>query len=333
VESKSLEIPDVPKAELHLHLEGAARPALVRRLAQRNGITLDDKYFDGEEGFAWSGFLNFLDVFDALAQVIRSADDYRDITFEYLAELASEGCIYAELMTSPDHAAAVGLSYAGHLEGVVRGIEEARAAYGIEAFIVVTCVRHFGVEQAEKMVREVVANPHPLVVGFGMGGDEAGFPPGQFAGVFRVASEEAGLGLTVHAGEFDGPAGIREALDTIPIRRLGHGVRAIEDQELVSELAERGIVFECCPSSNVATGVYPGFEHHPWARLRAAGCVVTLSSDDPPFFQTSLGREYAVAAHYFGVDNDALCSITRDAVLSGFAPEELREKILARAGL
>lgn len=326
-------ISEIPKAELHVHLEGAAQPALVRKLAARNGVILDDDLFDGDDSFAWSGFLDFLRVFDAAALAIQTVQDYRDVTYEYLRQLAGEGCVYAELMTSPDHAAAVGMSYADHVAGTAQGIEDARADFGIEGFIIVTCVRHFGPEQALKMVREVVANPHPLIVGFGMGGDEAGFPPGQFADVYRIAAEEAGLALTVHAGEFDGPCGIREALETLSVTRLGHGVRVIEDGDLVAEIAERGIVLECCPTSNVATGVYADFDSHPWLKLRDAGCIVTLSSDDPPYFHTSLGQEYERAGSHFGLDEAALRGVTKAAIDAGFAPAEKRAEILAKAGL
>ncbi len=326
-------IDGLPKAELHVHLEGAARPVLVRKLAARNGIDLDDGLFDAEGSYAWSGFLDFLRVFDAAALAIKTALDYRDVTYEYLGQLAAEGCVYAELMTSPDHAAAVGMSYADHVAGTVQGIEDARADFGIEGFIIVTCVRHFGAEQALKMVRDVVANPHPLVVGFGMGGDEAGFPPGQFAEAYRIAAEEAGLALTVHAGEFDGPSGIREALENLAVRRLGHGVRVIEDDELVAEIAERGIVLECCPTSNLATGVYADIADHPWLKLRDAGCIVTLSSDDPPYFHTSLGNEYDVAARHFGLSDAELRDVTKAAIEAGFAPADKRAEILRKASL
>lgn len=323
----------VPKAELHVHLEGTATPALVRKLAARNKVSLADDLFDGDGEYAWTGFMGFLKVYDEAARVIRTPEDYRDVTFDYLAAIAREGAIYAEITSSPDHAAKSGIGYWDHVQGMVQGIEDARAAHGIEGYVIVSCVRHFGVEAALRLVREIAAHPHERVVGFGMGGDEAGYPPGQFAAVFRRARDEAGLQLTAHAGEFDGPASVREALDTLGIERLGHGVRAFEDAELVAELAAREIVLECCPTSNIATGVYAGLAEHPWPRLRAAGCKVTLNSDDPPYFHTSLGGEYEVAARHFGASTEDLRQVTRDAIGAGFAPREIREDILARAGL
>jgi len=252
----------IPKAELHLHLEGAAGPDLVRRLAVRNKMSLPDDLFDENGEFNWSGFLNFLHVFDVASSVIRTPLDYRDLTYEYLVGSAAEGCIYAELMSSPDHAAQAGMSYTDHLDGIAQGIRDAKRVSGSEARIIVTCVRYFGVDRSLAVVRDVVANPHELVTGFGMGGDEAGFPPGQFAEVFRIAAEDAGLLCNVHAGEFGGPESVRGALEALPVGRLGHGVRSIEDPALVAELADRGTVLEVCPISNIATGVYPDKDSH-----------------------------------------------------------------------
>ena len=319
----------IPKAELHAHLEGTAGPDLVRRLADRNGMSLPDGLFDAEGGFAWTDFLDFLRAYDAASSVIRTPLDYRDVTYEYLMGCARDGAIYAEVMSSPDHAAMAGMSYTDHLDGIAQGIEDARAESGIEGRIIVTCVRHFGVDKALDVARNTVRHPHKLVTGFGMGGDEAGFPPGPFAEVFRIAHEEAGLACNVHAGEFGGPESIRAALD-LPVRRIGHGVRAIEDPALMAELAERGTVLEVCPTSNVATRVFESYAAHPMPRLMDAGITVTLSSDDPPYFDTSIGREYDLAAEHFGFDDDTLLGLTRASLEAAFVDEETRQRLLAR---
>lgn len=319
----------IPKAELHVHLEGTAGPALVRRLAARNGMTLPEGLFTADGRFAWSDFLHFLKVYDAASAVIRRAEDYRDVTYDYLMGAAAEGAVYVEVMSSPDHAAMAGMGYQEHLEGIVAGIEEARADAGIEARLIVTCVRHFGVERAVEVARLCARHPHPLATGFGMGGDEKNFPAGLFAAAFRIAHEEAGLACHVHAGEADGPASVRAAL-ALPVTRIGHGVRAVEDPALVAELAARGIVLEVCPTSNVATGVYPGYAAHPFLRLRAAGVKVTLNSDDPPYFDTSIGREYAVAAQEFGLTETELLDITRTALEAAFVDQPTRARLLAR---
>lgn len=326
------DLPAVPKAELHVHLEGTATPALVRRLAARNEMTLPAALFAHENAFAWTDFLHFLETYDLAASVIRTPEDYRDVTYDYLSRCAGEGVVYCEVMSSPDHARANGMSFQDHLDGIAAGIDDARRDHGIEGFIIVTCVRHLGVERAIAVARDTVRHPHPLVVGFGMGGDELGFPPAQFADAFMVVAE-AGLPCTVHAGEFGDPASVRDAMDTLPVVRLGHGVRAAEDPDLVQEIVDRGIVLECCPTSNIATKVYPDFAAHAFTALMEAGVKVTLNSDDPPFFHTSVGVEYKVARDHFGLADQQLRDITRTALDAGFAPAALRRGLIHKHGL
>ena len=323
-----MNIPEVPKAELHVHLEGTAPPALVRRLAARHGVPVPDGVFKSDDEFEWSDFLHFLRTYDLAASVIRTPEDYRDVTFEYLASCAAEGAIYVELIASPDHAAAVGLSDADHYAGIAQGIDDARAAHGIEARIVIAAVRNLGVEAAEAIARRHADDRHPYVVGFNLVGDEAAWPASLFARAYEIAAG-SGLGCSVHAGEHDGPGSVREALE-LPISRMSHGVRAIEEPALVAELAERGIVLEVCPSSNVATGVFASYDDHPLGALREAGVRVTLGSDDPPYFGCSIGTEYAVARKHHGLEEEQLIDVTRLAVASGFAEDAVREGLTAR---
>jgi adenosine deaminase len=318
----------VPKAELHVHLEGTAPPALIRRLAERHGVAVPDGVFRSDDEYEWSDFLHFLRTYDLAAGVIRTPQDYRDVTFEYLSGCAAEGAVYVELIASPDHAAAVGLSDADHYAGIAQGIDDARDAHGIEARIVIAAVRNLGVEAAEAIVRRHADDRHPYVVGFNLVGDEAAWPASRFARAYDIAAA-SGLGCTVHAGEHDGPDSVRAAL-ALPIVRMSHGVRAIEDPALVVELAERGIVLEVCPSSNVALGLYPSYEDHPLGALREAGVRVTLGSDDPPYFGCSIGSEYAVAHQHHGFDEEQLRDITRIAVEASFAEDAVKEDIHAR---
>lgn len=327
--STAAQIPDVPKAELHVHLEGTARPALIRALAARNGVALPDGLFADEDTFAWSDFLDFLRTYDLAASVMRTAEDYHDVVYAYLTECAAQGAIYVELIASPDHARAVGLPEKEHRAGLFAGIDAARAAHGIEGRVIVTAIRNLGAEAAERTAREAAALAHPYVVGFNLAGDEQGFPPGPFARAYQVA-HDAGLGCTVHAGEHAGPAGIAAALALPGVRRLSHGVRAIEDPALVERLAAEEIVLEVCPTSNVVLGVYADYASHPFGRLREAGVRLTLGSDDPPYFGASIGGEYEVARTHFGLDDAALLDITRTALGAGFMDRELRRELLER---
>jgi adenosine deaminase len=318
----------VPEAELHVHLEGTAPPELIARIAARNGLSLPDRLLETDGRFRYIDFLDFLRTYDLAASVIRTGEDYRDITYEYLCACARGGAIYVELTASPDHAALVGLSDEEHWDGIARGIDDARRDTGIEGRILVSAVRNFGVEQALRVARHAAEHPHPYIVGFSMAGDEAGYPAHDFVEVFEIAAD-AGLGCTIHAGEWAGAESVRAALE-LPVSRISHGVRAIEDPALVSELAARGIVLECCPTSNVVLGVYPSYEEHPLPALRAAGVRVTLGSDDPPYFGATIDGEYAVCAERMGFSEDELRDITRTAIDAAFCDEDLRSALRSR---
>src|SRR3954454_18591351 len=175
-------------AELHVHLEGTAPPALIKKLADRNGLTVPDGVFAGPDRFRWVDFLDFLRTYDLAASVIRTREDYRDITYEYLMSCAREGAIYVELIASPDHAALVGLTDEAHYEAIAQGIDDARAETGIEARILATAIRNFGVEAAVDIARRHAEDRHPYVVGFNLAGDEAGYPAAQFAPAYEIAA-------------------------------------------------------------------------------------------------------------------------------------------------
>jgi adenosine deaminase len=319
----------IAKAELHVHLEGTATPELVARIGARNGVTLPPGMLAEDGRFHYTNFLHFLETYDLAASVIRTAEDYRDITYEYLAGVAEEGGIYVELTASPDHAALVGLSDDEHFAGIAAGIDDARRDYGIEARILLSAVRNFGVEKAIRVAQFAADRPHPYVVGFALAGDER-VPPSDFAEAFAIAAD-AGLGCTVHSGEWQGPESIREALK-LPVTRIDHGVRSVEDPLLVHEIAERGITLNTCPTSNVVLGVYQSFADHPLPHLRAAGVRVTLGSDDPPYFGATLGGEYTVCSEHFGWDDQTLREVTIAAIEAAFCDEPLRATLLERAG-
>lgn len=318
----------IPKAELHLHIEGAMTPSLVTKLAKRNKLDIPTHIFGDNETYVWKDFLDFLQTFDVASSVLKTPLDYRDMVYDYLARCAKEGAIYVEIFLSPDHAALCGLSYEDHLSGTVQAIDDARKDFGIEGRIIITCVRHFGVDKCEQVAKDAVKYAHPYVVGFGIGGDEVNFPPAQFSKAFQIA-HEGGLGCTAHAGEMAGAESVWEAITHLPITRVGHGVRSIEDPNLIAAIIERDITLEVCPGSNIALGVYPNFAAHPFNQLRNAGVRVTLNSDDPPFFATTLGREYdIIAREHFGLNNNDLLQITRNAIHASFAEPTLKEKLL-----
>jgi adenosine deaminase len=318
----------LPKAELHVHLEGTATPDLVRRIAARNGLEVPEGVFAAPDRFAWRDFLDFLNTYNMVSSVFRTGEDYRDIAYEYLAACARDGAIYVELTASIDHARLSGMSDAEHWEGIAAGIDAARLEHGIEARILSVAVRNYGVRRAIEIAELTAARPHSYVVGFSLAGDEAGYPPEPFAEAYRVAAD-AGLGCTVHAGEWAGADSVRGALE-LPVTRIAHGVRAIEDPGLVRELARRQVTLEVCPTSNVVLGVFPSFEEHPFPALRDAGIPLTLGSDDPPYFGASVGGEYAIAREHFGLGDSELLGVTRTAIEASFAEPALRASLLTR---
>lgn len=320
----------VPKAELHCHIEGAADPALVRRLAARHGIDLDG-LFTPDGSYRWHDFGSFLTAYDRASSVFRTPEDFRDLAFDYFARIAADGAIYGEIFIAPDVVAVSGIPRADYVAGLAAGLMDAEAAHGIVGRMIVVGIRHLGPDRVRATAEWTAANPHPLLTGFGLAGDETMFHPRAFADAFRIA-REAGLGITAHAGELSGPASVADALDHLHVRRIGHGVRAIEDPALVRRLAAEGIVLELCPGSNVALGLYPDLAAHPFRRLMDAGVRVTINADDPPYFHTSLGEEYArlaAAQHLSAAD---LARATRTAVEAAFVDEATRARLLARLG-
>lgn len=318
----------VLKAELHCHIEGAAPPALVQKIAKREEIDVSS-IIDAKGQYRWSDFTTFLQAYDLASSVFRRPGDYAQLSETYFRMLAAEGAIYGEIFISPDHATSAGLSYRSYVEGLAAGLERAKAETGIEGRMIAIGVRHFGAASVERVAKEVVSNPHPLVTGFGLAGDEREGHPANFARAFRMAGE-AGLGLTAHAGEFGGPESISAALDFLRVRRIGHGVRAIESPALVDRLAAERIVLEVCPGSNAALGLYPVLRFHPVNLLRRAGVRITLNSDDPPFFRTTLGREYSLTAKTFNWTQEDQRVFTRTAIEAAFCDKATKERLLAK---
>ena len=320
---------DLPKAELHCHLEGTIPPSLARKIAKRNNIKLKSDIFKNEDTYAWDDFASFLEAYDAASLCLRNSTDYRDITYDYLTKCAAEGAIYIEVFTSPDHAAKCGINYNEHIKGVAKAFDDAEKDYGIIGRAIVTCARHLGPERALSVADSFLENPHPYFVGFGMGGDEGHMTFEDFKPAFDKVAK-AGYPCTTHAGEHFGPETILDAIEKLPISRIGHGVRISEDENAVREIIKNEIVLEICPGSNVSLDVYKNYSEHPFPYLRNCGCKVTLNSDDPPFFHTNIGKEYENAHTNFGLSIDNLLDITRTAINAAFIKDNEKKRLQAK---
>lgn len=318
-----------PKVELHLHLEGAAPPGFIRGLAKEKKMDLSG-IFDTEGHYAYDDFVHFLRVYEAACTTLKSPEDFYRLTLAVLEQSAANGVIYSETFLSPDFCGKGDVSaWKEYLHAIREAADLAEKRDGIVLRGVITAVRHFGRDQARKTARCAAETAGDWIVGFGVAGDESAGRLSDFAYAFDMA-REAGLRLTAHAGEWGGPQSVRDALTHLKVERIGHGVRAIEDPRLVDELGEQNIVLEVCPGSNVALGVYADWASHPIDRLRKAGLRVTVSTDDPPFFHTTMDHEFDMLHRTFGWDADVVQQINITAARAAFCDDVTRDKILKK---
>ncbi len=318
----------IPKVELHLHIEGAAPPDLIRDLAKRQGTDLTGVFAD-DGGYAFRDFGHFLKVYEAATAVLRTPADYHRLVQAVLAAQAEEGVIYTEHFLSPDFCGGGDLPAWRDYVAAMAEAAAVAAQCGPVLRGAVTAVRHLGPDAAKRAARCAAETAGEFITGFGLAGDERAGVPRDFAYAFDMA-REAGLGLTAHAGEWDGPRSVRDALDDLRVTRIGHGVRAIEDGALTDRLARDGVVLEVCPGSNIALGLYPDWAAHPVARLREAGVAVCLSTDDPPFFRTRLGQEYDRLSAAFGWTEPDFAAMNRTAMVAAFCDAATRTEMLKR---
>jgi adenosine deaminase len=317
----------LPKIELHLHLEGAAPPAFIRQLSAEKHMDISG-IFDAAGNYAYRDFWHFLQVYEAATTTLTRPEDYARLTRAVLQESAASGVIYSEVFLSPDFCGGRDLlAWREYLAAIQQAAAAAERDLGIVLRGIVTPIRHFGPAKARETALCAAETAGDFIVGFGLAGDEKKGQPHDFRWAFDMA-REAGLRLTCHAGEWAGPHSVRAAWRDLGVERIGHGVRAIEDPGLVGELAAAGVVLECCPGSNIALGIYPDWDSHPIEKLRKNGVTVTVSTDDPPFFHTTMAREYAQLAATFGWDGQVFAALARDAANAAFCDAATRAKIL-----
>jgi aminodeoxyfutalosine deaminase len=284
-----------PKIELHVHLEGTVRAATLLGIARRNGYELPADTVEGLASlYEYRNFEHFIQVWILTTNALRTAEDFRQVVVDYAAEAAVHGAVYIEGIFSPAERVARGVEWDEIFSGYCDGAQEAEELYGIAVRLTPDIYRGASDEAAESVVRHSAAYRDRGVVGVGLGGLEAQFPPEPYARVFELARSE-GLGSVPHAGEVGGPESVRGALDALQADRIRHGIRAVEDPELVAELAERQIVLDVSPVSNVRTGAVPSLAEHPLSKLAEAGVLCSISTDDPAMFDTDLTQDYAAA--------------------------------------
>ena len=310
-----------PKIELHCHLEGSIRPATLLAIAARNGEPLPSDTVEGlERLYEFTDFAHFIEVWILTTNCLRTAEDFRQVVVDYAAEAASFGAVYLEGIFSPCERVQRGLTFEEIFEGYTDGAIEAAERHGMTVRLTPDLYRGAPVDLAEECAAWSVRYRDRGVVGLGLGGIESR-PAAPYAKAFEIA-REGGLAIVPHAGEAAGPDSIREVLGMDP-DRIRHGVRAIEDQGVLAEIVDRGLVLDVCPTSNVRTGVVPSIEQHPLPALRAAGVPCSINTDDPAMFGTDLGREYELAATLGVSAADAYAAGVAGACCDGATRERL----------
>jgi adenosine deaminase/aminodeoxyfutalosine deaminase len=320
----------LPKAELHLHLEGTISPETLADLSRRHDgspLTLEQ----ARAIYQYTDFTGFMMAFKAVAERLRTAEDYELITYRMLKRLAQQGVIHAEVYVS------VGVVYFWKkmdfdplFVGMERGRRKAEEDFGITAYWIFDAARQFGVEEAARVFRKAaeLRPEHPSIIGIGIGGDERHTGADPFRDLYAEA-RDAGLRLTAHGGETVGPEGIWGAIN-IGAERIGHGLTAIQDAELMSVLSQRQIPIEICVSSNIKTGCCMMLADHPVRRYFDAGLMITLNSDDPAMFLSDLESEYRLAQDEFGFNDEHLRELAANSIEASFLPAEQKVAALHR---
>ncbi|MFD0262946.1 adenosine deaminase [Kitasatospora indigofera] len=318
----------LPKAELHLHIEGTLEPELAFALAARNGVTLP--FADTEElrhAYSFSDLQSFLDLYYALMTVLRTEQDFADLADAYLARAAGQGVRHAEIFFDPQAHTARGVEIGTVVEGLSRALERSEERYGISTQLIMCFLRDEPAASALETFES--ARPHlHRISGVGLDSAEVGNPPAKFREVYELAAA-AGLRRVAHAGE-EGPAEyIREALDVLGVERIDHGLRCLEDQELVARLVREQVPLTLCPLSNVRLRCIDTLADHPLRRMLDAGLLVTVNSDDPAYFGGYVEDNFTALRDALGLDRETLRTLAANSFKAAFLDEPRRRALLA----
>ncbi|AOW11682.1 adenosine deaminase [Hydrogenophaga crassostreae] len=315
----------LPKAEVHLHLEGAFEPAVLAQWAQEAGVPMPRPV---EHLLDFQGLADFLHFLDWACGLASTSERLAELSHGLSKRLAASGVGYADVIVNPTHWHA----WDGRLKAMLDAIDAGFSAAEREGFtpvgLCVSLLRTQSADDAVQLVNALIELAHPRVVALSIDGNEAaaGRTGPRFVEAFRRAGA-AGLKRTVHAGESSGPEGVRDAIELLGADRIDHGVRAIEDPGVVRLLVERGIPLGICPTSNILLGVCPSIERHPIERLRQAGVRVSINTDDPVLLGTTLEKEYALCRSAFGWSDDVLRAVARTSIEASFAGEVVKDRL------
>jgi adenosine deaminase len=318
-------IDGLPKAELHLHIEGSLEPDLMFALAKRNRIALPYPTVASlKAAYQFSDLQSFLDIYYAGASVLRTEQDFFDMTWAYLERAQADSVRHAEIFFDPQTHTARGVPFGVVVEGIHAALSEGARKLGISSFLIMCFLRHLSEEDAFATVEQALPY-RDRIVGVGLDSSERGHPPSKFA---RVFARCRGLGwrAVAHAGEEGPPAYITEALDLLKAERIDHGVRCLEDPAVVARLAAEQIPLTVCPLSNVKLRVFPSLEQHNLGQLMAAGLRVTVNSDDPAYFGGYVNENYRAVQRALGLSREEVRRLARASFLASFLPEAEKQR-------
>ena len=315
----------LPKAELHLHIEGTLEPEMAFALAQRNGITLPYPSVEAlRAAYDFTDLQSFLDVYYATAAVLVTADDFHDLTWAYLQRVRKEGVVHAEIFFDPQTHTGRGIAYDTVLDGITRALDAAQDRLGMTTRLILCFLRHLDEADAERTLDMALPRKARLAA-VGLDSSEKGHPPSKFMRVFARA-RAAGLPAVAHAGEEGPPEYVWQALDELQAVRIDHGVRSEEDPALVERLVQEGVTLTVCPLSNVKLRVFDKLESHNLKRLLDRGAAITLNSDDPAYFGGYLLANFTAAQRALGLTRADCVRVARNSFEGAFLSHEEKER-------
>lgn len=316
-------IENMPKAELHLHIEGTLEPEMLLALAHKNGVTLSYKNIDEvKAAYQFKDLQSFLDLYYQAMQVLQTEDDFYQLTMAYLDRCAEQNIVYCELFFDPQAHMARGIPFKTVLDGIERATLQAKETLGVEAKIIFSILRHLTEAEAEVLL-DIALEHKARLIGMGLDSSERGNPPEKFKQVYQRA-REAGFNLVAHAGEEGDSSYVTGALHTLGVHRIDHGNNAMQDPELLQELKNREIALTLCPLSNFRLQVVRDPQNHPLKKMFDMGLKVTINSDDPAYFGGYLNENYAVMQQTFNLNKDELVQISKHAFQASFLDDSAK---------
>lgn len=319
-------ISQLPKAELHLHIEGTLEPQLALQLAEKNKLTFPYQSVEQmQAAFEFTDLQSFLDLYYASISVVKTEEDFYELTLAYLKKAASQNVRHTEIFFDPQSHTDRGISFETVLKGITSALKQGQAEFGISSHLILSFLRHLSAESAMETLQQALPFREQLI-GVGLDSSELGHPPSKFEAVFKAARQH-GFRVVCHAGEEGPPEYITEALDLLHAERIDHGVRCMEDAALVARLAEEKIPLTVCPLSNIRLCVFESMSQHPLKHMLDAGLMVTVNSDDPPYFGGYVNENYSAVQQALGLSQDDLRTLAQNSIEASFLSDEEKRQL------